>query len=207
VTFGGVNGVKVNALDGIVRNVTIDGVTFRGSANGGYVSYHKQGSGSPITLLSTNDAGVIENITARNIEGTNSMGIPVTASAEPGQPVRVTLENIKLLNCFGQGALVIGANRPPGGNDSVVVDGIQIRAAPGIPSIAPPTGIALMPARSGQNGLSGTVRIAHGSIHGYPLPLHVYSTMSGVSIESVQWDGRPTIHHGAGIRFVDSSPL
>jgi hypothetical protein len=207
VTVGGVNGVKVNVVDAIVRNVTIDGVTFRGSANGGYVSYHKQGSGSPISLLTTNDNAIFENITARNIEGTNSMGIPVTASAEPGQPVRVTLENIKLLNCFGSGALVIGAARPPGGNDSVVVDGFTIQAAPGIPSVGPATGIALLPARSGQNGLSGTVRIAHGSIHGYPLPLHVYSTMSGVSVENVQWDGRPTIHRGAGIRFVNSSPL
>ncbi len=208
MSVGGANSVKVNALHAIVRNLTIDGITYRGSTHGHYVRDHKSGTGSPVAVLSTAAGGIVEDVNIANVNATNSMGMIVVASSEPGRPVRVQMQNISLLNCYAPSAAIhIYSTQPPTGTDEVSLTNFTIAAAPEALAQGHPVGVNLLPTQSRQNGIGGRITRESRSDPRLPDADQRLRYDDRVAVDDVKWDtGRPTFNRFAGVRVTNSSP-
>jgi hypothetical protein len=197
VTVGSVNAFKINPeKHTIVHDVTVDGITYRGSANGAFGAplptvNSKNGSGSPLAIDADPEDGFVRNVTVRNISAVNSMGIIVELGAERGASVDTTLSTITLTNCYAPGgAFVVSTVAPASG--TFTVSNFKVSASPVALAHGQPAGLYLS-ARAGAS-FTGTMTIEGGTISGYGRPVYVGRGFDGLVLHGVTWDrGRPQL--------------
>jgi hypothetical protein len=181
---GGVNSVTISpGTVGVIRDVTIGGIRYRGPTvpHFGYPrkdTTYVNGTGAVVSVLGSRDGGA-NGVTIRDVVGRNSYGIQ--ANVKSGGPLgtfeSLDVESVQLLHCYASGYAALGIQvwSPPSGGDMLKVAGVTITAAPELRTFAAQHGthgLVLQPHAAG-DGASGSLQVSDLSISGLPVPVFV----------------------------------
>jgi hypothetical protein len=199
VTTGGVNGLKIEALNAVMRNVQYTDAQYTGSPNGPYLRNDRLGSGSAFAALIFNQDSGISNLSITHLRASNSMGVGLGLRGGPaGEPVHTILDDISLLNSYGQLCLRFAGNAQPTGNDVLHVSNVTCSASPEARARfgASLIGAYFLPSGVPTNGVSGDVVVQNSRFLGYAQPIYIYGGggFRGVVLDGVSWDtGHPVV--------------